>query len=297
MFSDRCHPALHLLHLAAVLAASAAFRHPCYLAVSFLGAFLYTVRLRGRKGALLGLGAAALGVAVGLFYAGYHHFGVTPLFENFIGNRITLESLAYGISVGVRTAAVLLWLLCARRVLPTDKVVYLFGRISPRLSLFLSVLSGAAPKIAAQAGRIRTAALGIGRGPGQGGPIRRVRGAVGRFSALLGWTMESMVDTSDAMRSRGGSLSRRTAYALYHFRGGDRFLLVAMVFLLTVTAMAVLLGQTAARYDPRLVFNPVTPRSLLFLLGYGALLLLPAAVDVADELRFRRLRRKIPDPN
>lgn len=297
MFSDRRHPALHLLHLAAALWTAAAFRHPCYLGVSFLGAFLYTVRLRGKKGAFLGLGAAALGLAVGLFYAGYHHFGVTPLFENFIGNRITLESLAYGLTVGVRTAAVLLWLLCARRVLPTDKVVYLFGRVSPRLSLALSVLSGAAPKIAAQAGRIRMAALGIGRGPGQGGPVRRVRGAVGRFSALLGWTMESMVDTSDAMRSRGGGLGRRSAYALYRFGSGDLWMLVLMVLFLTVTAMAVLLGQTAARYDPRIVFNPVTSRSLLFLLGYGALLLLPAAADTADELRFRRLRRKFPGPN
>lgn len=294
MFSDRCHPALCLLHLAAALAASAAFRHPCYLGVSFLGAFLYTVRLRGRKGALLGLGAAALGLAAGLFYASYHHFGVTPLFENFIGNRVTLESLLYGLTLGIRAAAVFLWLVFARRVLPTDKVVYLFGRVSPRLSLALSVIAGTVPKIAAQAGRIRTAALGIGRGPGQGGPIRRLRGAVGRFSALLGWAMESLIGASDAMRSRGGGFGRRTAYSLYRFSGHDRCLLVAMVFFLTVTGMAVLLGQTSARYDPRIVFNPVTPRSLVFLLGYGALLLLPAAVDTADELRFRRLRRKIP---
>lgn len=210
MFSDRCHPALCLLHLAAALAASAAFRHPCYLAVSFLGAFLSVARLWGKKGALLGLASAALGLAAGLFYASYCHFGVTPLFENFIGNRVTLESLLYGLTLGIRAAAVFLWLVFARRVLPTDKVVYLFG----------PGLAAAFPRPLGDRGDGSQNRRPGGKDP-DGGPGDRPGPRTGRAhppppggrGAVFGpprLAMESLIGASDAMRSRGGGFGRRT---------------------------------------------------------------------------------------
>ena len=53
--------------------------------------------------------------------------------------------------------------------------------------------------------------------------------------------------------------------------------------------MAVLLDQTDIYYNPRIILNRVTPLSWLFYLSYAVFLLLPMGVQVAGEIRFRRL--------
>ena len=103
-----------------------------------------------------GLCLVPLVVALGLFYSSYHHFGVTNLRQNFIGNQITLESLVYGLALGCTLAGVAMWMSCVYAVFSADKVVYLLGRVSPRLSLFLSLLLRLVPEMWVQARKIHS---------------------------------------------------------------------------------------------------------------------------------------------
>ena len=103
-----------------------------------------------------------------LFLFGYNHFGVTNLAVNFIGNQLTLEALVSGFVIGTRAASVLMWFSCMNAVVLSDKVVYLFGRVSPRLSLFLSILLRMVPRVKERARKIGAAQRAIGRGAGRG---------------------------------------------------------------------------------------------------------------------------------
>ena len=110
------------------------FYHSC-IAGSF---FVSSMKRNGKRAVIFNLCLLPLVVCFALYYSSYHHFGVTVLKQNFIGNNLTVESFVYGLVIGLRFATLCMWLEAIFRVVTSDKVVYLFGRVSPRLSLFLS---------------------------------------------------------------------------------------------------------------------------------------------------------------
>ena len=169
-----CHPAVNFIFFTAALYGSIAFSHPAFLAIACAAAFAYSVRRGGRRALVFDLCLVPLVLVFALCYAGSHHFGVTVLRQNFIGNSMTAESLVYGLVLGVRAACVCMWCSCLFRVVSSDKVVYLFGRVSPRLALFLTILLRLIPRLNREAGRIDLAQKGIGRGSDQGTVCERL---------------------------------------------------------------------------------------------------------------------------
>ena len=288
-----CHPAVNFLYFAAVLTATVLFRHPAFLAISYVSAFAYSVKRNGRRAVGLNLLLLLLAAAFALYYWSYHHFGVTVLYHNFIGNSMTLEALLCGAAIGLQVASVVMWVCCLLSVCTTDKVVYLLGSVSPRLSLFLTVLLRMAPRARAQLTKIRTAREGIGRGSRQGTVFRRLLNGAKCLSMLITWLLESLADLSSAMRSRGAALPGRTAFSLYSADSRDRAFVLAFSAALTGVLMAHLLGQTRMVFDPQLLMLPVTPTSAFFWAAYAMLCLLPMAMEVFTQLRFNRQRNQI----
>lgn len=287
---ERCHPAVNLIYFAAVIAGTAAFRHPVFLALSFFCACAYSIRRNGRKAALFDVCMIPCAAAFALYYSSYHHFGITVLQQNFVGNNMTLESLMYGLVLGICAAGVCVWMSCVYSVFSTDKMVYLFGRVSPRLSLFLAIALRMVPRIRKEAKKINMAQRGIGRGACQGTLWQRLRNTVRILSILITWTIESLITASEAMRSRGSSLRGRTAFSIYRFDNRDRGYVIGMFFCITLTGMAVLLKYTDMTYDPRMVWKPVTPGMTLFYLGYAILCLMPLGLELWTEHQFRKAR-------
>lgn len=289
---EQCHPAVNLIYFAAVLVGTLTFQHPVYLAISFLSAFMYSVKRNGRKAVVFNLCLVPFVAAFALYYSSFHHFGITILRQNFIGNPITLESLVYGFVLGLTAASVMIWMSCVFSVFSTDKVVYLFGRISPRLSLLLAILLRMVPRCKQEAGRVHKAQRGIGRGIHQGNILQRIRNTLCIFSMLITWVIDSLTIASESMRSRGSSLRGRTAFSIYRFDNRDRSYVIAQFTCLTVMLMAVLLGQTDMVYDPRILWKPITPMSWLFYAGYAVFCLMPVGLDIWTEYRFNAAKEK-----
>ena len=290
---ERCHPAVNFLFFAAVIAGTVLFRHPLFLAISFFCGVAYSVQRNGKKAAAFDGCLLPLIAVFALYYSSYHHFGITVLRQNFIGNNMTMEALLYGLTLGITGAASAMWLGCVFSIFTADKVVYLFGRFSPRLSLFLAILLRMMPRLKQQAGRISTARKALGRGIDQGNILRRMVNGVRIFSMLITWLLEALATISGSMRSRGCALKGRTAFSIYRFDNRDRGLVIGMFTCLTVTAMAVVLGQTDMTFAPRIIMEPVTPGSAAFYIGYAVLCLLPMALEVICQFRFEQLRRKV----
>lgn len=290
---ERCHPAVNLIFFTAVIAGMILFQHPVFLALGFLCACVYSIQRHGVKAVFFALCLIPCAAVFALYYSSFHHFGVTVLQQNFVGNNMTLESLVYGFVVGISVAGVCIWMSCVYSVFSTDKMVYLFGSVSPRLSLFLAILLRMVPRIKKEAKGINMAQKGIGRGISQGSVIRRIQNAVRIFSMLITWTVESIVTASDSMGSRGSFLRGRTAFSIYRFDNRDRLFVIALFTCLTVTLMAVILGLTDMTYDPRLIWKPISPLTILFYAGYTVLCLMPLGLELWTEYMFSRAVYKI----
>lgn len=289
---EKCHPAVNFIYFVAVIFGTVTFQHPIFLTISFLCAFAYSARRNGWKAVAFDLSLLVFVLAYAVYYGTFHHFGVTNLGTLFTGNRITLESLVYGLVIGICVAGVMVWLSCVYSVFSSDKVVYLFGRVSPRLSLFLAITLRMVPRIKGEARKINRAQQGIGRGINQGNVLRRLKNVIRIFSMLITWTVESLATASESMRSRGSSLRGRKAFSIYRFDNRDRAYVIGVFFCLTVTLMALLLGQVYMQYDPRLVFPKTTVMSYVFYAGYAMLCLMPLLLELWTEHLFRRARRR-----
>ena len=290
---ERCHPAVNFIYFAAVIIGMITFQHPVFLAISFLCAFAYSIKRNGWKALVFDIALLPLVAVFALYYSSYTHFGVTVLRQNFIGNNMTLESLVYGFVLGFVAAGVMICISCVLSVFTADKVVYLFGKVSPRLSLFLAILLRMVPRIKKEARRINMAQKGIGQGTNQGNVFQRLCNCIRIFSMLITWIIESLSTASESMRSRGSSLRGRKAFSIYRFDNRDRAYVIALFACLTVTAMGVMLKQTDIIYDPRIIMTPITSMSWLFYAGYAVFCLMPMGLELWTEYRFRKARRTV----
>ena len=290
---EKCHPAVNFLYFTTVIAGMIIFQHPIFLLISFACAFIYSIKRNEWKALAFNIVLIPLVVVYAFYYSSYNHFGVTVLQQNSIGNNITLESLVYGLVLGFVIAGVLIWFSCVYSVFTTDKVIYLFGKVSPRLSLFLAIILRMVPRIKKEAKKINTAQRGIGRGANQGNIFRRLRNSIRILSMLITWTIDSLTMVSESMRSRGSSLRGRKAFSIYRFDNRDRAYVIGNFACLTVVLMAVMLKQTDILYDPRIIMTPITSMSYLFYIGYAVFCLMPLGLELWTEYRFWKARKAL----
>ena len=290
---DSYHPFLNLLFFAVVIAFTIWWTHPAFLAVSYLCAFAYSVKLRGVRSLILNVVLVPLALLWGVWFATHTHFGITVLGATIIGNDITLESLAFGMVQGFMLATVVMWLSCVFVVFTTDKVVYLLGRVSPRLALMLAIVLRAVPVVADRGKRIGVAQRGIGAGIGQGNVLRRIVHVVHHISALITWSVERFMEMAESMKSRGSRLRGRTAFSLYRFDTRDRSLVLFLVVLITVCADGAAFGQPFMMYAPEIVANRPTVATFVFLGAFFLLCVTPLALQVFGEARYAWERRAL----
>ena len=196
---DSYHPTINLIYFTAAIGLAICFNHPVYVAISYAVAFAYSVKLSGKRAVIFNLCLVPFALVYSGWYSYYNHFGVTNLRQNFIGNEITLEALLYGLQIGFTAITVIMFFSCVFAVFSSDKIVYLFGRISPKLSLFLSIILRMVPRIKQYGRRINTAQKGIGKSPSQGNLWRRFVNSMRLISILITWTLENFVESSDSM--------------------------------------------------------------------------------------------------
>lgn len=293
---DSYHPAINFLFFTAVISAIIVFDHPVFIVLGWLCAFTYAVALEGKRAVIIGILLLPLSAVFAGYYAFYNHFGVTNISVNFIGNHLTLESLVYGAVIALKTGGVILWFVCVHSVVSSDKVIYLLGRVCPKLSLFLSILLRMVPRVRERSRKVDDAQHCIGRSVGQGNPLRRVVNFFRECSIVITWTIEDFVSSSDSMKSRGYALRGRTAYSIYRFDNRDRSFVISLFAGFTVMMAGVLLDQTRTLYAPEIQINPVSALSCVFYAVYAGVCLLPMILQIAGERRFRRLAESTGTP-
>ncbi|MDR2354673.1 MAG: energy-coupling factor transporter transmembrane protein EcfT [Clostridiales Family XIII bacterium] len=288
------NPIINLLYFTSVMLFSMFFMHPICLALSFLCAFAYSVYLRGKKALRTGLlFMLPMLLVTALINPAFNHEGATILLYLRDGNPLTLESIVYGIAAALMLITIISWFVCYSKVMTSDKLVYLFGRLIPALSLVLSMALRLVPRFKAQIKVVSDAQKCVGRDISNGNLLRRARHGIRIVSIMVTWALENAIETADSMRCRGYGLPGRTAFSVFRF---DRRDFAALLFILAcdayITAGA-LAGGLYFRYFPSVagVWGGTYPISL-FAVCF-ALFAMPVAINVREDRKWKLLESKI----
>ena len=84
----------------------------------------------------------------------FNHYGVTELFRLKTG-PVTLEAIVYGLVLAFVLYISVLWFSSFHEIMTTDRFVYLFGKLSPDISLVLSMAMRFVPRFTKQLKKIR----------------------------------------------------------------------------------------------------------------------------------------------
>ena len=221
----------------------------------------------------------------------FSHNGVTPLF--FLnGNPVTLEAFVYGIAIAVMLIGVILWCKCYSEIMTSDKFLYLFGKVIPKLSLVLSMALRFIPMFKRQMHRVSRAQKAMGLYSSKSF-TDKIRSHMRVFMAMIAWSLENSIETSASMKARGYGLKRRTNFSLFHFYSGDAVLLATCVLMLGITVSGAAMNETVFYYYPRISGLNLSVYAITVYTAFGILSFIPFITEVKEALVWKYYISKI----
>lgn len=287
------HPLINFIYFTAVIVFSMIFVHPICLVTSLLCSVMYSVILNGKKALKFIAMLLPLMLISALINPAFNHEGVTVIAYLPSGNPLTLESILYGIVAASMVATVICWFSCFNKIMTSDKFIYLFGRIIPSLSLILSMTFRFVPKFKEQVQEVSNAQKSMGRDTPEGSVFARVKNSIRILSAVITWSLENAIDTSDSMKSRGYGLTGRTAYSNYVFDKRDVTALIYLAVTIIYFLIGALLGKIHYRYFPSMRGTDMSFYSTSIFISYIMICIMPIIIEIWEELKWRKLKSKI----
>ena len=288
------HPLVNFLYFTLVIGFSMALNHPLAQGISLACAVIYAVQTEGKKAVLFTLRwCLPIMLLTAFVNPAFSHEGITILLYFPNGNPLTLESILYGFSAGFMLAAVLVWFVNFNRVITSDKFVYLFGRISPALSLVLSMTLRFIPKFKAQMINVVEAQRCIGRDISNGSVWSRAKTASTVLSIMITWSLEDAIETADSMKSRGYGLKGRTAFSIYRFDERDKNMMLWLIFCGCYLLCGSMALAFAFRYFPSIRWARLNPITISFYIVYMLLCMTPAILNRVEERKWNAIHSKM----
>ncbi|MBQ7292063.1 MAG: energy-coupling factor transporter transmembrane protein EcfT [Clostridia bacterium] len=288
----RFHPTVLFFYFFCLILFTVFTQNPVLLLSALCGGILFCAVTNTAK---KNLAAAKLYVPMFLLVSMtnpiFSHSGATPLF--FMNdNPVTLEALLCGVDLAVQVCAVMLICGAFSRVMESDKLLALFGKLSPRLATVLSMALRFIPLLKRKWGEICEAqrALGYFR---EESFFDRIASYARVFSALVTWALESSVDTAASMSARGYELAGKKHFSLFRFTRGDGIMLALTTALSAVTLFGILLGKADFDFYPRISEINTDIFAIITYAAFGTLALLPFIFEVKEALKWKYLRSKI----
>ncbi|MBQ9248228.1 MAG: energy-coupling factor transporter transmembrane protein EcfT [Ruminococcus sp.] len=216
------------------------------------------------------------------------HKGMTVLFY-VNGRPFTLEAIVYGLAAAAMLTASLYRLRSMSKSLTSDKVLYLFGRFSPKIALILSMTLRFVELLKQRWRKIRDTQRTLGLYD-DGTLIDLLRGNARILSVLITWTLENGIITAESMESRGYGTGRRTSYATYKIHAADVAAIAVCAILTTLAVFGV--SQSTTIYYPFLQMELFTPWGMAGAAAFLLLSILPLILDAKEAARWHLLLSK-----
>lgn len=285
------HPTVQFIYFSSVIFFAMFIREPVFLGISLIFSVIYVIYLGQEKSLKsLFLFIVPMFVLIAMINPLFNHGGVTILFYLPDGNPFTMESLIYGFVSGGLFSGTMLWCICLRYIMTSDRIIYLFGRIAPKLSLLVSMILRFIPKLSSHFREVRNARKNIGRDITQGNLRERTANGARIVSAVIQWAMENSVDTADSLESRGYGLARRTSFSLFKFEKRDFWILMIISACDICILSGYFLGELEFDYFPMI---SEMKWNFLLISVYAILCVMPLILDISEDRKWKYTESKI----
>jgi len=285
------HPTVNLAFFAAALGMTMFIQQPIYLLISMLSGCSYLFYLRGKKGMLQQVGyLLPILIMMAVINPIFNHEGITVLWYLHNDNPVTLEAICFGLAYAVMMGASIVWFNCLNTVFTSDKIIYLFGRVMPALSLMISMTLRFVPRFKNFLQNVMNTQKAMHTPQNS---KEKLQQALSAFSATLSWAMEQSIVSADSMKSRGFGLQGRTAFSIYLFEKRDKMAMIVLLLLCMGAAIPCLTGYTDWKYYPSLSGALLGPIQVAAYICYAGMCLLPLIIDLTEDCKWNSLRSKI----
>ena len=285
------HPGVNLAFFAAALGLTMFIQQPVYLLISMISGCAYLLYLQGKKGFFRQVGyLLPILIMMAVMNPIFNHEGVTILWYLPNDNPITLEAICFGLASAVMMGASIVWFNCCNTVFTSDKIIYLFGRVIPALSLMISMTLRFVPRFKNFLQSVLRTQQAMHKPENT---KEKLGQALAAFSATVSWAIEQSIVSADSMKSRGYGLFGRTAFSIYIFEKRDGVALMMLFLLCVGTVVPHLVGLMGWTYYPSMTGDLLGPVQILAYLCYGGMCNLPLIINLMEDRKWNALRSKI----
>ncbi len=259
---DKLHPLVSLVYFIMVIGLLVSSFNPIMGAIGLVSAIVAMLCRGSRKNAKMTL---YLFVPVALFLLViqplFSHNGETPLF--YVNDMaVTLETVVFGVAALFLLLGAAAWFLLMGDIFTEEKLMYLFGKITPRLALLFSMSLRLLAQLRERFEQIVQARVFLGA------EKRGIRETGTRLATLAEWSLETSVETAQSMEARGYGKRRRTSFHMFRFRKCDGIVLGSLTVIGIFCFAAMIKGTVSVSFFPGLKLRAVTEPSAAQLVLY-----------------------------
>ncbi len=289
---EKYHPGVLLFYYVIQIFITMFTTNPVILGISLAGGSIYYFIFSKGKGFW---GHIAFYIPLFLLIAVtnpiFSHNGETVLF--FLNDLpITLEAVYYGLDIALMIIAVIFWFKSFTEIMTSDKIVFLFGKVTPKFSLILTMSLRFVPLLKEQVKKIHNTQKTMGI-YSTDSLADRLLGGLRVFSALMGWSLENAIDTADSMKARGYGTEKRTNFGLYRIKKEDIIIFGGMAVCAVITAVSLINGRFDFKFYPIIYIAEPDEFTYISYFIYGIYSLIPAGITVKENIKWKLLISKI----
>ena len=265
--------------------------YPLIMVISLIGGVLFFTVRNGLSHSRVHIFFWLLFVILAIANPLISHNGKTVLFV-MNHNPVTLEAALYGLNSAAMIVGVLYWFRSFTQIMTSEKLLYITGSLSPKLSLVLSMALRFIPLFSRQSVKINNTqkAMGLYK---DDNIVDDIKGKSRIFSILVTWALENGIITADSMEARGYGVHRRSQLKRFVFRKADILLLTISLLLVCITAAAVVKGFLSFQFYPTVCVESPGILGSAGLISYAVLILLPIIIETEACLKWKYLRSGI----
>ena len=291
-YFHNCHPVVMFSYLIGVIFITMFTMNPIFIGISFLCSISFTFMLFGARETVKSLLLAMpMIIIIALTNPLFVHKGETVLF--FLNNNpMTLEAMIYGLFAALMLVSVFYWFKCYNRLMTSDKFIYLFGQVIPKLALMLSMMLNFVPKFIKQFKAVDESqkAMGIYSGSSYTDKIKckfRV------LSSLITWSLENSIETADSMKARGYGLKGRTSYSVFAWKTSDKLLMSYFGVMIIIVTVGLFTGYADFDYYPKITRMSFEIIPILLYFGGFILMFTSTIMEIKENMLWHYLKSKI----
>lgn len=210
----------------------------------------------------------------------FNHNGITILFYLPTGNPITLESVISAGAYALMLGASILWFSCFSIVMTSDKVHYLFSKISKTLALILSMILSFIPRFYEHYEDVKLL---------NKCEYGKLKTAIFHYTIMTTWMLENTVKIGQSMKNRGYSTGKRTSYTIYKFQKKDVKIMFGIAMFVVSMSIFLIKGEISYEYYP--IFEKKD--SLLAYLIFAIYANIPLYLENKEEKKWSKSQSKI----